>query len=532
VQITVDIYGYCDGGEAGISAIFSTRGAAGLGNLQGEYVIVISTLADEPGTRAQTWIVSSANGAVNYFYTVHQSRFYHADTLAGIVDAAEMRWEWNWRTLADILLLEHSLEHDTLHPSIHRMPPASILHWDGDRIHMETRPWESLYPMKRATPDEAVEALNRETAKWLTDETVISMSGGFDSRVLLSSMLKLGHKPRAFLTVGSAGSTDVEVSRAIANRFGIPIEVVGLDPADYIRYGPEISRLTNGTLTAGNWHVFIYEAKATTNLSSAFILGTNGEFVRSYLADYGIVTAIGDTLAPSTAMRTFWSRRVKPWLSPSELAGCNADLAEEFSESGRQTRIERLCKLCTPPLSQGLDRFYLEQRVRNFMGNGLRLYSAHAAWRTPFLGREWTVLAWNLPRHWKRGNNWHRYALTRNEPALLDFPEEHVGTYVREKAPSFYWTRFRKRRPAVGYAKYPEWFADGPLAEHIRANAHQISEIIAPDTVLEILDQHRRDGSRERVLSLLLSLIYWCTYLKSRVVQPSAKDISRNRQAR
>ena len=71
MQITVDIYGYCDGGEAGISAIFSTRGAAGLGNLQGEYVIVISTLADEPGTRAQTWIVSSANGAVNYFYTVH-----------------------------------------------------------------------------------------------------------------------------------------------------------------------------------------------------------------------------------------------------------------------------------------------------------------------------------------------------------------------------------------------------------------------------------------------------------------------------
>jgi hypothetical protein len=114
------------------------------------------------------------------------------------------------------------------------------------------------------------------------------------------------------------------------------------------------------------------------------------------------------------------------------------------------------------------------------------------------------------------GNNWHRYALTRNEPALLDFPEERVGTCVRQKAPPFYWTRFRKRHPVIGYAKCREWFADGPLADHIRANVHQISEIIAPETVLKILDQHRSDGSRERVLSFLLSLIYWCTYLKSR----------------
>jgi asparagine synthase (glutamine-hydrolysing) len=223
-------------------------------------------------------------------------------------------------------------------------------------------------------------------------------------------------------------------------------------------------------------------------------------------------------LAPATAIRTLWSRKLKSWLSSSELAACNSDFAREFSESGRQTRISRLCRLCEPPFSKGLDRFYLEQRVRNFIANGVKLTSAHAAWRTPFLGREWTVLAWNLPRHWKRGNNWHRYALLHNQPSLLEFPEEHLGTHVRETAPSFYWTRLRKRYPVVGYPRYGEWCADGPLADHIRSNAHQISEIIAPETVLKILEQHRRDGSRERVLSLLLSLIYWCTYLKSRIV--------------
>jgi asparagine synthase (glutamine-hydrolysing) len=342
------------------------------------------------------------------------------------------------------------------------------------------------------------------------------MSGGFDSRVLLSSVLKLGHRPKAFLSQGTADSTDVEISRAIASRFSIPLEVVSLDPVDYIRYGPEISRLTNGTKTATNWHAYIYAAKATTNLNSAFIVGTNGEFARSYLADYGIITTIADTLMPATALRAFWSRKVKSWLSSSELAGCNSDFVEEFSESGRQARVSRLCKLCNPPFSKGLDRFYLEQRVRNFTANGLKLTFAHAACRTPFLGREWTVLAWNLPRRWKMGNNWHRYALARNEPALMDFPEEHIGIRVRENAPSFYWTRFRKRRPVVGYAKYRDWLAEGPLADHLRANAHQIAEIIAPETVLKILDQHRTDRSRERVLSLLLSLIYWCTYLNSR----------------
>ncbi len=516
MRVTVDIHGYCNADEAAIGAIFSKDGAAGLANLEGEYIIVVTTFADEPATRAQTWIVSSANGVVNYFYAVHQSCFYHAGTLARILEVADIRWEWNWSALADVLLLEHVLEQDTFHPSIHRMPAASILHWDGNRIHLTNRAWESLYPTMRATPDEAVEALNRETAKWLTDETVISMSGGFDSRVLLSSVLKLGHKPRAFLTMGNVNTTDVEISRAIANRFGIPIEVVGLDPADYIRYGPEISRLTNGTKTAQHWHSYIYPAKATTNLNSAFIVGSNGEFARSFLLNYGIITTVADTLVPAKAIRKYWLLTLNPLLSSTELAGCNSHFAEEFSESGGQARISRLCKLCNPPLSKGLDRFYLEQRVRHFIANGLKLYSTHAAWRTPFLGREWTILAWNLPRHWKMGNNWHRYALACNEPALLDFPEEYAGTHIRKKAPSFYWTRFRKRRPVVGYAKYRDWFADGLFVDHIRGNAHQISEIIAPETVLTILDQHRNERSRVRVLSFLLSLIHWCTYLKSR----------------
>jgi len=156
-----------------------------------------------------------------------------------------------------------------------------------------------------------------------------------------------------------------------------------------------------------------------------------------------------------------------------------------------------------------LDRFYLEQRVRNFIANGLQLYGESSRWRAPFLGREWTRLVWQLPRAWKLGSKWHRFAIWRNEPRLLNFPEEGLGHNMTKSIPWLYWSGVRRRVPIVGYADYRGWFAHGCLADYLMDRAERLGAIIAPATVRAIVAQQRRHASRTRVLSFLLSLIHW-----------------------
>jgi hypothetical protein len=60
-----------------------------------------------------------------------------------------------------------------------------------------------------------------------------------------------------------------------------------------------------------------------------------------------------------------------------------------------------------------LDAFYTTQRVRNLVGMGLALYSAHCEPRSPFLDARWIRAALHLPREERLGSNYHRRARRR-----------------------------------------------------------------------------------------------------------------------
>ena len=184
----------------------------------------------------------------------------------------------------------------------------------------------------------------------------------------------------------------------------------------------------------------------------------------------------------------------------------------QFQNEHQEERLQRMVDFCGGRLLSGLDRFYLEQRVRNFIGNGLKLYSAHVPWRAPFLDPTWTREAWNLARPWKLGSNWHRFAVAVNCPALLDFPEPGRASRWRKMAPPLYW-RPGGKGGIVPYADYSQWYRSGPLAEYVRDNTSLLSDLIEPRTVAAILDEHCRDGSRAPAVGYLLSLAFWMSHL-------------------
>jgi asparagine synthase (glutamine-hydrolysing) len=481
--------GYVSKTRDEIVATFENNRLEDLLHLGGEYIIVIEA-------ENKTVIVSSYYGVCQYFYAHIGSNFYHGETVWEVLQKSGLKWKYNFSALADLACLQHVVEDDTLHPDIRRVPPATILIHSNGTLTRKSLPWSEIHARGKSTPEEALERFNSSCRSWLGDVNVLSMSGGFDSRVILSALLRLEVKP-LLLSMGFEDTTDVVISRKIARFFGLSLETVSVDLDDYFASGLEIVKLTGGTKTAENWHSYIYPRKSHFPLGSNFFVGSNGEFARSIHTDYGAVASLAN-LFPSLAvpwcwrlkLRTIVRKEQRPFRD-AELAGMCEGLRNELGPSGYQRRAAKLTALCHDTFLEGFDRFFIEQTVRTFISNGLKLYSGRFSWRTPFIDRDWVESVMNLPQKFKFHCKWHRFAIAQNEPRLLGFPfEKEMGKRVH-------------------YARYPEWFAEKRTVDFIDSNAGVFEDLLAPKVVRAIVEEHLRLRSRTRTLSFLISQIFW-----------------------
>jgi len=501
----IKLIGYCALSKEEILKKFIKEGQSSLTNLIGEYVIVIEN-------NIETYLITSAYGVCQYYYTVQENNLFHDDTVIGVLKKSGLSWAWNWTTLADLSFLDHVLENDTLHSQIYRVLPGSTLHFQQGSLTLSSLKWEDLNPFFSAKPSTALNLFNQSIETWAKDDVVVSMSGGFDSRVILSSLLKQGCKP-SLLTMGSENSTDVVISQQIASELGLDLSVVKLNIEDYLKYGYRVAALTNGTKTARHWHTYLY-CLPIKDADSVFFVGTNGEFARTFYFDKGRMAMIKNWLDPSSNLRQVWQQRLNSIFKPEEIKGLHPGFAQEFDENHQSMRLKRLMDLSHNTLLPGLDRFYLEQRVKNFMGNGLKLYSENVSWRAPFLSAEWISTIWNLPRSWKLGSNWHRFAIQKNYPKLLNFPEEGKAERMYAKAPLGYWQPSANKYPVVSYANYPEWFSQDLIVDFIIENAALISDLITESTVKSIVIEHKENRNRLSTVAFLVSLIFWMMNLQ------------------
>jgi asparagine synthase (glutamine-hydrolysing) len=379
---------------------------------------------------------------------------------------------------------------DSLHEGVQRTPPASVLAWDGARatLRTESRTWPAVFQQApNADVDAAVRILGgvfdemRAPAPWL------SLSAGFDSRLLLALCLRNGIKPRA-LTMGFDASTDVKVARSIAGAMGLEHRVVELRPDDYLRHARAIVHRTSGGKTAAHWHTDLYVREAGLGANDVHYVGSNGEFARTFYFDRG---ALARSLAggPAGLLEAFlfakFARRAR-------------QLPPELLDVGPTPRAlaRHAASLVSGVVSNfgdALDAFYTMQRVRHFIGLGLALYSAHGDPRSPFLDARWIRAVARLPRTERLGCNYHRRAIATFEPRLLPFPVGEDGAPMGERAPAGYHV---KKRPAVSYSAFDkvlddprvaELLAESPALDELVPRAARIAAARAKSPAVEVL---------------------------------------------
>jgi asparagine synthase (glutamine-hydrolysing) len=398
------------------------------------------------GEDRETVIVSSMVAATPYYYAPEVAHA-HGDNVFSLARDLRLPWSWNERALRCLALVGHTVGDDTLHPAIRRVPGCCVLRCRFARWFIETSPfWQE--PKKEAGSLEealaAFEAVLDELV--LSDRPLVALSAGYDSRALLSRLVASGRKP-VVATMGSSNATDVVVAAAIASSLGLEHHRFEIEPADYLRYAEEISSLTSGVKTGQNWHTFLYSRRAGDLGCTKHVVGSNGEFARTFYLDAGLL-ALSSKALPSAAVTAYWTARL---LRRRSRFPFRFDfLANEPSAS--ISLAANLGRLSSGPggLLDALDRFYVTQRVRHFIGAGLKLYSAHTHPVSPFLDARWIRPVARLARRWKLGSRYHREVIARNCSELLKFPTVGTSPMGRHARPG-YWLR---KGSAVGYSPY------------------------------------------------------------------------------
>ena len=506
---TLKSIGYCQLDEEALLRKFLSEGPDALRDLRGEYTLIIEN-SDE------CFIITSPVGAINYFYTLQDEKFFHSDKVADILRESRLDWKWDWQALGDLCGLENLTDNATLYKDIRKVPAGCVLHFRDGRIDLKSSLYINSIKRQRSDPDAALRALNEEAAFWAGDTPYLSLSGGFDSRLILSSLMKQGIKPH-LITAGSDNCSDVQVTRKIASALGLKHDVISITLQELMANSAAIATLTNGTKTAWHWNTYIYPLKANIAKSHTYFVGTLGEFARSYYFDRGCLGQIADMFGEHSLL-LFWKLRLNRHRTfyDNELEGLAPEFSAELDPAGTENRAKRLTSLCHRRFLSGLARFYFEQRVPNFYANGIKLYQASSNWKSPYHSRKWIDAIWNLDNGWKLGSNWHRYAIRKNFPKLLDFTEENgfVPGKMLSKAPPLYWTPFMRRTPYVTYDLSATWYRDEKMQEFMRENVGLVSDIIDRKTATSIIEAHRSGIDRTRTIAFLLAMIHWMRVVK------------------
>ena len=188
-DISVKIFGYCDKSIDSIKLLIQDNNFSPLTKMGGEYTLVSYV-------NNVTRIITSPIGAIQYFYYFDGKRFSHGKCISDIVRDLRLSWVWDWESVGDLCEQENLTENRTMHNSIKRVPPGTILQFDGN-LTLRTKNFLNDIKQQESSPIDAINIFNEEVSKWIGTSPVLSLSGGFDSRAILSSMLKQEIYPRS-----------------------------------------------------------------------------------------------------------------------------------------------------------------------------------------------------------------------------------------------------------------------------------------------------------------------------------------------
>ncbi len=375
-----------------------------------------------------TLIYSTELAAIPWYYSYTDQQFHHGSNVFDVWKKNGQTWQWNETALYAINNLDHSVGDHTIHKEIKRVPPNCTLIYFRNELTISKRV-ESLKSKSSAvTIDKAIYDFDIIMKDYLTDRNknyFLSLSAGFDSRLLLAAMLK--NEIRPFVaTMGYNDSTDVKIAAAIAKDFGLRHENFTLHKNDYFDQQKinNIIRLTSGTKPMRHWHTFFFIEHFRNLENTLHFAGSNGELIRSYYFDKGIISKMlnfSGTFGFEMAIRAKLKR------------GDNV-VIPSLKKEQNHNQVSDIFLNDAPDLAfmSRLAYSYSNQRVRHFTGKGLALYNHSLKTISPFLDKRFLEIKNALPQKFTLNNLFHKHCIHHLCPELMKYPNSENSTSIND----------------------------------------------------------------------------------------------------
>lgn len=404
--------GYCEWPDERLAQLLGSGRAKDVLAARGQFVIVAED-------SHRTTIITSRHGVQHYYYTTRADSVIHGDTVLGVCARADLPFKWNFRAVADALTLDHTVGDDTLTPDVQRTSPGSVLVFECGRVTSD-RDTTFTDPAPYSASDLCANLQTEMLVWWKQSTDVLCLTGGLDSRLLLSVLLSCGMQPR-LLVCGHEESYDLKVARSIARKFGLELVECEVTPADFLADAEGLVRRTNGLLPVSHWPGVLFSRFLQ---GARLFLGFNGEAGRSYYDPHGFPSILRARLSShGYSARNLWRQRTTLPLSERERGSLHPELRAALEEDGWQDRMDRLMPKHFQ-LGDALDHVFTNARTPNKSGIDVSAISLHTRWIVPLCSDSWVSATRKVSRVWKQWDLFHRNLIHRLEPRLLQFPTD------------------------------------------------------------------------------------------------------------
>ncbi len=266
-------------------------------------------------------------------------------------------------------LLGWQLGQHTCFEGVHKLSPGGVgsLDANGVRLTEPVRP-----PRRGVTLDAAVAAAAEQLRRCLDallddhPDAVLQLTGGLDSRLLLSAVPPARRRGLRAMTLSVPGSNDVAIARAIAGRFGMDhdvkglAELTGIDPSE--AWQLVVAEATRLDAMADPVALAAQRVAERNFPQGVRISGLGGEITRGFyyvgrVRDRGYDRGDAAKLA---AWRMFVNDAVEPGL-----------LTAEFAEWAREVAVDRVYAALLeggPEWFRATDTLYARHRMQRWAG--------------------------------------------------------------------------------------------------------------------------------------------------------------------
>jgi len=213
-----------------------------IGDLQNKRVLIVN---DRLGTRPLYYVVKEDGGII------------FASEVKAILQSKSLTKEIDHEALAQYFVFGEILGDKTLFRGIKVLPPASILTSRKADLRIG-KYWDLIHDYEdesnnteNSLVDGLVETLKNSVSKRLKGPHRYghSLSGGLDSRAILSAASDAERRNLVAFTFGESGCDEIRIARIVADRLNVKHVIIEFKPSDLTKYFEEAVYLTDGMNT-------------------------------------------------------------------------------------------------------------------------------------------------------------------------------------------------------------------------------------------------------------------------------------------